>query len=580
MLHSVGSQVTNGWNAFNAAVFGNSVSLSDCDFFSVNVTGTWVGTLKWMGSLDNVNWFDMALQNANGAVTPAVSLTSTGTDKNGNYFASAGSGLLYVRVVTSAWTSGTAYVYTAKHRGTYVSGQDFWDTAMPFTRDAVFAIDASRSSVGETVVVNAGSGGTALNATLGSTGGADSNDPLLLPWTGENYLYLPGVAGNYASAPDSAALDITGDVEMVCRVALDDWSPATAQSFVGKWTTSTNQRSYNLQLSGTSLTILASSDGLNNGASEQCAVTFNTAVDGNTYWIKCTRATGTGLCSFFYAPDQSTEPATWTSIGTNTMTYTGSIFSGSGIIEVGTVGQGASFPLAGRMYRAIVRNGIGGTTVFDANLTTGITSGAQATFTESSSNAATVTINRSTAGRKSVAVTRPVWLLGTDDYMEVADNALLNMDASQSFTVVAVVRQWATPASYGRYVDKKNGGGAGVGWSLSNDTTTFTSASFIGDGTNGVGRTGTALIAGAASTVVGVTDRTAQTQTTYANTTASATTSIAAIGTLTNGLPMRVGCSALSAASYQDFELLAVAVFRRALTATEIATINTYYGTA
>jgi len=43
---------------------------------------------------------------------------------------------------------------------------------------------------------------------------------------------------------------------------------------------------------------------------------------------------------------------------------------------------------------------------------------------------------------------------------------------------------------------------------------------------------------------------------------------------------MRIGASALAVASLQDFELLAVAIFRRALTATEIASINTYYGTA
>ena len=37
---------------------------------------------------------------------------------------------------------------------------------------------------------------------------------------------------------------------------------------------------------------------------------------------------------------------------------------------------------------------------------TGITNGGQTTFTESSANAATVTINRSTSGRKAVAAAR------------------------------------------------------------------------------------------------------------------------------------------------------------------------------
>ena len=446
-------------------------------------------------------------------------------------------------------------------------------------KSATFFIDAANAKTGDAYAFNQGTGGFALDARYGSSlaiGAADTNDPLLLAWTGETYVYLPGVAGNYTSAPDSAALDITGDVEIVCRVALDDWTPATAQAFVGKWTTGTNQRSYNLQITGTSFTLMASSDGLNNGASEQCAVTFSAPVDGNTYWIKATRAVGSGLCSFFYAPDQATEPTSWTSVGTNTMTYTGSIFSGSGIIEVGSVGQGASFPLAGRIYRGIVRDGIGGTTVFDANFTTGITSGSQATFTESSSNAATVTINRGTAGRKAVAVTRPVWLFGTDDYMEVADNALLNMDASQSFTVVAVVRQWATPANFGRYVSKSSGNG----WQILTNGTALRGYMTITDGTT----SSTALPAGlmtsgtltALSGVVNTSDVTVKTYT--SNVVAS--TADATLGTLANTSVMRIGADGGGGGSYQDMELLAVAVFRRALTATEIATINTYYGTA
>ena len=331
-------------------------------------------------------------------------------------------------------------------------------------KSATFFIDAANAKTGDAYAFNQGTGGFALDARYGSSlaiGAADTNDPLLLPWTGETYVYLPGSASN----------------TIACTAPVGTASFAAYPTGGGAATT---------------------------GAAVAGAFTLQTT-------------------------------GSWTRVD---------------ILDVG--------PTVIASFVAANSTSTGYTDAF----------------------AVAWTVNRSTAGRKSVAVTRPVWLLGTDDYMEVADNALLNMDATQPFTVVAVVRQWATPTSYGRYVDKKNGGGVGVGWSLSNDTTTFTSASFIGDGTNGVGRTGTALIAGAASTVVGVTDRTAQTQTTYANTTASATTSIAAIGTLINGLPMRVGCGAGGVGSLQDFELVAVAIFRRALTATEIATINTYYGTA
>ena len=51
--------------------------------------------------------------------------------------------------------------------------------------------------------------------------------------------------------------------------------------------------------------------------------------------------------------------------------------------------------VAGKLYRAQIRNGLDGTLVFDADLTAK-TCGAR-TFTESSSNGATVTVNGSSA---------------------------------------------------------------------------------------------------------------------------------------------------------------------------------------
>ena len=583
MLQSVGPQVLNGWNAFNAAITGGSVPLSDCDFFSVNVIGTWVGTLKWMGSLDNVNWFDMALQNANGAVTPAVSLTSTGTDKNGNYFASAGSGLLYVRVVASAWTSGTAYVYTAKHRGTYVSSQDFWDTAMPFTRDAVFAIDASRSSVGETVVVNAGSGGTALNATLGSTGSADSNDPLLLPWTGENYVYVPGVAGSYIrGGASTSTINTTGDLEVVTRFALDDWAQPTTGGAAGVVSKAeiVGQRSWWIRVGNNGTIFSWTADGTTVIAATTVTLPVFTA--GSTWWLKHTLdvddSAGNRVHSVWYAPDQVDEPTSWTLAATNTVVGVTSIFAGTDIIAFGTSTM-ASQQSSGKYKRLIIRHSIGGAKVFDLNLGTEVASGAQTTVTDSVAGS-TLAITRSTAGRKCVAVTRPVWLFGTDDYMEVADNALLNMDASQSFTVVAVVRQWATPASFGRYVDKKVIGANG--WSLESSGTTAFAWAGVNDGTTLVTRSGlSAITAGTMTTTGMVVDRTSQTLSSISNATLSASITVSTVGPIGTTTSMRVGAVGdASATGFQDFELLAVAVFRRALTATEIATINTYYGTA
>ncbi len=83
--------------------------------------------------------------------------------------------------------------------GVVASGEDVLN-------DAVLWLDASRSVAGENTMVNYGKGGSALNAQYGSTGGTDTNDPLLLTHTGTNYLYLPGLAGNSVSctAPGTA----------------------------------------------------------------------------------------------------------------------------------------------------------------------------------------------------------------------------------------------------------------------------------------------------------------------------------------------------------------------------------------
>lgn len=205
-----------------------------------------------------------------------------------------------------------------------------------------------------------------------------------------NSLVLPGLANANATTPDSAALDITGDIEMVARVSLNDWSPTTSQTIVGKWRTTGNQRSYMLLQLGTTLTILTSSNGQNLGATEQAGANFSAAVDGATYWVKATRVSGTGACALYYAADQATEPTSWTLLGSPTMTYTGPIFSGTGVLEVGSTADGATFNLDGRVLRAIVRNTIGGSAVFDADFTT--KAPGTSSFAETGSGA-TVTLN-------------------------------------------------------------------------------------------------------------------------------------------------------------------------------------------
>lgn len=427
---------------------------------------------------------------------------------------------------------------------------------------------------------NLGTGGAALNARYGSSTGADSNDPLLLEHSGTNYLYLPGVSGNHASTPDSAALDITGDIDLRARVALDDWTPAAETGLIEK-SDGGAQRTYSLRIATDGKIFLYWST-LGTAVSEIAAAsTVATGLaDGSTKWVRATldidnpSNPGNGYRVQFFTSD---DGVTWAQLGADVNgAASTSIHAGTSALFLGARGDNSRL-LAGCVFRAQVLNGIGGTVVFDADFTTGITSGSQTTFTESSSNAATVTINRSTSGRKSVAVVRDVWLFGTDDYLEVADNDLLDFGASDSFTMVAVVRQWATIGSGSAIIAKANtnSNSATAARYLIRNGTSNTSYLILDDGVNIDTLEGTVTNTPGALSVIGESVTTSTIQP-YLNGVAGSSSARVA-GNLTNSQPLNIG--RFFATGYADMELLGAAVFRRALTASEIALVNTHYQT-
>jgi hypothetical protein len=177
------------------------------------------------------------------------------------------------------------------------------------------------------------------------------------------YLSLPGTAGNYASTPDAAPLDITGDIDIRLRVNCTDWSPATAFDFVDKLTNDTTQFSYMLRLntSGT-LQLYWSADGVT-----PLSATSSVAAgppDGTTKWVRATLDVDNGAAGRdvkFYLSD---DGAAWTQLGT-TQTSAGvtSIFAGTAALHLGGDRSGVSGMLSGRVYYSEIRNGIDGTVV-------------------------------------------------------------------------------------------------------------------------------------------------------------------------------------------------------------------------
>lgn len=207
------------------------------------------------------------------------------------------------------------------------------------------------------------------------------------------FLNLPGEVGDFASTPDAAPLRIVGDIDLRARVAPDDWTPAAMMALVTREKSSTGQASYNLLLTTTGLLKLVWSPDGTGGSSIGCTSSAATGfTDGTIHWVRVTLDVDNGSSNFDCKFWTSSDGSSWSQLGTTQNgSATTSIHAGTEPLTVGI--QVANDPFAGNVYRAMVLDGIDGTVVFDADFTAetpGTTS-----FTEDSSNAATVTVNQS-----------------------------------------------------------------------------------------------------------------------------------------------------------------------------------------
>jgi hypothetical protein len=425
-------------------------------------------------------------------------------------------------------------------------------------------------------IVNLGTGGAALNGQNGSTTSADSNDALFLDWTGENYAYTPiqGASSNRLTVPDAAPLKITGDLDVRVRVALDDWTPASGGNLASKFGGSGNRSwSFTMQDSGIPR-ILFTTDGSTLLTAN--ATVAPTVTDGDALWMRFTLDVDNGASGrdikFFTSDDGST----WTPLGA-TVTQAGTVSIYDSTAQVALMGRddtGAAS--AGKIYRAQILDGIDGTTVLDV-VTSVISSGSATSFTALTGQ--TVTINRSASGRKAVAVVSPCWLFGTDDEMRVPNNDLLNFDVSDSFTVVAVHRPWNTQGTNDTLIAKKaDTTNTTQGYSLSGGSTTaLQGQAQIGDGTAGITAVSGSRTSGQLTISAAVRNVTTDNVTVYLNGTAGTAVTDTTTGSLSNAEVLRIARLSGAGTEYADMELLAVAVFRRALTETEISRITAYY---
>ncbi|MET8475438.1 hypothetical protein ABZY90_19520 [Streptomyces sp. NPDC006422] len=203
-------------------------------------------------------------------------------------------------------------------------------------------------------------------------------------------LDLPGAANDYATTPDAAALDITGDIDIRFDATLDNWMLADYPSagiadigrteLIGK--SATSQVSWNLFVRRSRLYLVWSENG----------TTLKTATStldlpltsSGRLAVRATLDVNNGASGhdviFYTAPTMS---GTWTKLGaTVTGSGTTSIHSGTADLRIGSISTTAYDEAIGLVHAVQVLNGIGGSAVANPDFT------AQASGTTSFADAA------------------------------------------------------------------------------------------------------------------------------------------------------------------------------------------------
>lgn len=188
-----------------------------------------------------------------------------------------------------------------------------------------------------------------------------------LTWTAgpAEGLSLPGTSGSYATTPDNAALDITGDIDLRADITMDDWTPTTEATLISKW--GFLQASYAINIATTGHVLLYWTP---DGVSTQIRSSTIAPViaNGTRLAIRATLDVDNGAAGHtvtFYTAPTITGP--WTQLGAQVITAgVVSIHSGTATVDITGI-FGTTNLWAGTVHAAEILNGIGGSAVANPN---------------------------------------------------------------------------------------------------------------------------------------------------------------------------------------------------------------------
>lgn len=195
------------------------------------------------------------------------------------------------------------------------------------------------------------------------------------------YVRLGGVAGDYIYTVDKNPLDIVGDLEIVLYLSDNNWSSTSGtDTYVGKWSTVGNNRSWRLDNLNGILTLYSSADGAASVANTLTTNLSTIATNDVPLWLKLEYdlddGAGNRVLTVRWASEQIGEPSSWSVLQTvTTAGAVASIYASTAALEVGSYAGGVLQTTDADVRRAIVRNGIAGSIVADFDASKSYVSG-------------------------------------------------------------------------------------------------------------------------------------------------------------------------------------------------------------
>ena len=466
----------------------------------------------------------------------------------------------------------TSALSAAQGRGLAWRSPIVWGQASSsLTSRALVLLRSSNFSQGSQTLRNEGTAGSALDATLGLTAAAGSDDPTYLSFEGTQYVYAPGTAGNVIETPSSTQNQVTSQtLDLRVRVSLTDYTQASRQTLLAKWQTSNRGWSFqwdNLTAASPRLSFWASADGTTyTAATATAAIPF---ANNSTYWLRALKS-GTTV-TFFYAPDQSVEPSAWTAVGA-AQTVPATMYASTAPLTVGAQATGVS-PLTGRVYTSVVRTG---TTTAVANRFDPASCD-QYALVCAGANGESWNITRATSGAQVALVTRPTLLLSsaTQSSLRTASSSTLDIGSSADITVVLVARVYNTPSNSYLVGRLDPAQGSTPGWALKTTGVQGQVEATATSSTATLAYAQNALTSGKASTLVARFEPGFKRVTSWVDSTKVTSTGSVSWSGISSTLPLIVGASAnpASATAASDIQFYALAVFPFALSDTDVAQI-------